>query len=1101
MSTVSPHSADNGEAEYDFPLSLPQARLLVMDRVHLGSAQYHVPVAFAVDGPFDITAFRAGLGAVVNRHESLRTVFRATGDEYVQVITAQAEPAVHVGLPIPPADVDETMLADAGLPFDVEHGPLLRCSVYPVTDGTQRILLTAHHLVCDGWSLQAVLQELGDCYRAALHGQQADLAPLSVQYGDYAAWQRERQELNAYADAAQWWAKQLRDSPAMIALPSRQPRPAVQTTAARSLSFMLPEATRIRLARIAALRRTTSFAVLFAAFNAFLSRITGADDLVVGVPVSGRDLPELQQMVGMLANTLALRTDLRGNPSFYDLVGRVRMLLDDARPYQDTPFDAVVDALSPERALSHDPLVQVAFSYDDETELTLSLHGATVTRVPLTLEAAKFDFLMHVERAGPDLAVQVIYRSDLFDQDTVRHWARSFQVLLEQLLDRPDQPVGAANILDPADRTAVLEIFNATFAPAGERFAHDLVADRAAEDPDAIALVCGDTVLSYRELLERADRLAGQLRSAGVGPEVPVAICLPRSAGMAVAALAVLRAGGAYLPLDPKQPFTRLEYMLSDARARLVITDPRTASLLNEAGRPAGVLTAGATRLTLPAGMLASRDTAQAALRPANTAYIVYTSGSTGAPKGVMIEHRALANLVTAVRAQLLLTAKDRVLQYVSFGFDAAVADVFSTWATGAELHIAGEFERLGDALLARLRDSRISHVLLPPAAVMSLPSGQDVLPDLRTLVVGGEQFPPELAGRWSAAGRTVINAYGPTETTVYATMAEIVPGEQVTIGAPLANTRAYILDSRLSPVPVGVVGEVYLAGRGVGRGYAHRPGLTAERFVANPFGPPGSRFYRTGDLARYTPEGTLIFQGRSDGQVKVRGFRIELGEIEAIIAAHPGVEAAAVAAHGTGDHRRLVAYVTGRSGSPPDTAELRAWLAERLPGYMLPEAVLPLDGLPTSRSGKIDRARLPMPPSARPELAQSFAAPATPAQRRLASIWKRVLGLNQIGIYDNFFDLGGNSVRLLAVLAALKDPGSLDARDDITLVDLFQYPNIAALAARLDKRDGPPSNRASAKGRGDSRRELIATRSSAARSSAARSSAEYPNRQVEERH
>jgi amino acid adenylation domain-containing protein len=1065
----------NPDTTYEFPVSSAQARLLVLDRMYPGSTQYHVPVAFAVAGPLDIPAFTAALRALMTRHESLRTVFRPVGDEYVQIVAASAEAVVRTERPVAPAEVDAAMFADAARAFDVGRGPLLRCSVYPVTDGTHRILLTAHHLVCDGWSVQIMLRELSESYRAMLRGLPARHDPLPVQYPDYAAWQRGQLARGGYAEAIARWTELLRGAPEVLGLPARQPRPAVQTTAAGVERFVLAAATRSRLADLAGRRETTPFAVLFAAFNAFLSRISGTEDLVVGVPVSGRDLPQLQGTVGMLTNTLALRTDVSGDPAFGELVGRVRDLLQQTRPYQDAPFDAVIDAVTTIRALSHDPVVQVAFGYDDDTELLLELHAATVNRIGLIPEAAKFDLAMQLERTGPDLAGSFMYRSDLFDPATIRHWVRSFHVLLDSLLSQPDQPVTAVSMLSSADRAQLLRDFNRTATVVPDRFAHDIVAGHAAERPEATALVHGDTRLSYRELLTRADRLAGQLREAGVGPEVPVGICLPRSADMAIAALAVLRAGGAYVPLDPEQPPARLKHMLTDCAARLVIVAPRTAGLVAASGVPKAVLADGIAEFTAqatPVDSLAASTT----LTPANTAYILYTSGSTGLPKGVMVEHRALTNLVAGIVPSFPVTSQDRVLQYVSFGFDVAVGDVLGTWAAGAELHIASSGERLGDALFARLRDSQISSVMLPPAAAQSLGCPAGALPCLRTMVIGGEAFPPELAGRWSAPGRRMLNAYGPSEAAVYTSATDVRPGQQVTIGRPLPNVRTYVLDQRLNPVPVGVVGELYLAGAGVARGYAGHPGLTAERFIADPFGAPGSRLYRTGDLARYTADGELIFHGRADTQVKLRGFRVELGEIEAILAAHPDIAAAAVVAPGAGHEQRLVAYVAGQgSGVVPGYGELRAWLADRLPGYMLPDAIVSVDRLPLSPNGKTDRARLPAPPTARPQTGHPYVAPATATERRLAGIWQRVLGLDSVGVHDNFFDVGGNSLRMLAVLAALADRDAGEGRDDVTLVDLFQHPDVAGLAAWLDRPDQQEPDREAAVRHGRGRRELLA--------------------------
>ncbi|UBU17187.1 non-ribosomal peptide synthetase [Nonomuraea gerenzanensis] len=1131
--------------EYEFPVSPAQARMLVLDQLNPGTAQYNVPVAFAVRGPFDVAAFRAALDVVVARHESLRTVFRPGDGAYVQVVAEEAEAALRV-LEVPAAGVHEVLRAEAAVPFDVEVGPLLRCVVYVLDDGSHLVLLTAHHLVCDGWSLRLLLQELADAYHPGTTAPASSVtAPVSsatapdqgtgmpepppVQYADYAAWQRERLDAHALDAAVAYWADSLADAPGTLALPTDHPRPAVQSTAGGVHRLNLPPDLRERLAKVAAERNATPFTAMFAAFAAFLSRITGQRDFVVGVPVAGRDHPGLQGLIGLLANTLALRAEVAGEPSFLDLVTRVRDRLLAAHPHQEAPFEAVVEALAPGRELSHDPLVQVMLAYDDDTRLALDLRGCVTERVELLLDDAKFDLLLNVQRDGDGLAAHFVHRADLFERETVRHWAHAFETLLDGLLDRPDLPVTAHDLLAAGERHRVLHEWNRAAAPVPAGLVPDLVAERAAERPDATALVCGSVRLTYRELLERADGLAAGLRAAGVGPEVPVGLCLSRGAGMAVAALGVLRAGGAYVPLDPGHPEARLRFMIEDAGVRLLITDgpEGPGAPADTAGNGPGAF--GVPVTTVDGGAIPSIGPATDA-RPTlrDTAYILYTSGSTGRPKGVAVEHRALLNLATAVRPQFPVTSEDRVLQYVSFGFDVAVSDLFFTFVAGAELHVAAECERLGEDLYARLRDSRITYAFLPPSAAMSLPyppdgwrdAQEEGLPELRTLAIGGEACPPELVARWATARRRVVDAYGPSENTVYATTADLVPGRPVVIGRPVANTRAYVLDGRLRPVPVGVTGEIYLAGANLARGYANRPALTAERFVADPFGPPGERMYRTGDLGRYDADGVLSYLGRVDTQVKLRGFRVELGEIETVLAAHPGVAMAAAAVRGD----RLAVYVVptaglgtepdaapdagsgvgpdagpggGRRGGPLTVVEVRSWLGARLPGYMVPDAVVFVPELPVSKSGKVDRQRLPEPPLTRPDLDSPYVPPGTPTERRIAGVWAAALDLTQVGLHDNFFDLGGNSIRLLAVLAALREDGrnggrangQADGRADgraggrdggIKLVDLFRHPTVATLAAFLDG-TGPGAGDEPEQ-RGRSRRERLAARRNAQR-------------------
>ncbi|MFJ8632672.1 amino acid adenylation domain-containing protein [Streptomyces sp. NPDC093568] len=1056
---------DSEVGEYEFPASDAQSRLLVLDRMNPGTAQYNVPAAYAVHGPFDVAAFGRALDGMVERHESLRTVFRTGADAVpLQLVAAEARAALTVERAAPEA-VADLMRTEAARSFDPARGPLLRCTVYALEDGSHRILLVAHHLVCDGWSLGVLLRELSAAYENETKGLAHGLPELPLQFADFAAWQRERQAAGEYAGSVAHWARQLRGAPETVALPLDRPRGAVRTAVGGTERFLLPAGVRERIAATARARGGTPFMALFAAYAAFVSRLSGAEDLVIGFPVSGRDRPELQDMVGMLTNTLALRVDLSGDPAYHDLIDRLRAALLASQPYQDAPFEAVVDAVAPVREISHDPVVQVVFGYDDDTELTLSLAGAEVERVPVVLDTAKFDLHLQVERWGEDLAGYLIYRGALFEGETVRRWTRCFETLLEGLLDRPQAPLSAIDMVPVEERQRLLGApghheLAAARQRVEARLVPRLVADQAVTRPEATALVCGDLRLTYAELLRQADHLAARLQAHGVRRGHRVGLLLPRGADMAIAAVAVLRAGGAYVPLDPAHPPVRLAYMVDNSG---------TSLLLTAAG------TTGRSGTDVPE-LRVDEDTEPAppALTPVecaldDLAYVLYTSGSTGVPKGVAVEHRALLNLATNVRPVFPVTETDRVLQFVSFGFDVAVSDLFFPWVAGAELHIAQEDERLGEALQARLRDSRITYVFLPPSAAMTLPRAPGALPELRTLAVGGEACPAELVERLGEEGRRIVNAYGPSEATVYSTTAELRPGEPVVIGHAVPGSRAYVLDGRLRPAPVGVTGELYVAGATLARGYFGRPGMTAERFVADPYGPPGSRMYRTGDLCRIDAHGVLHYLGRGDSQVKLRGYRIELGEIEALLAGRPEVTVAAAAVRGEGAEQRLVAYVV-TTADVPDAA-LRAHLAERLPGYMVPDAFVRLPELPLNRSGKIDRSRLPEPPSSRPELGESYAAPGTGAERRVAEVWQRVLTLDRVGVHDNFFDLGGNSVRLLAVLAALQEHPE---HEGLTLVDLFRHPTVAAVAAHLDRTAEHSASHEEAARRGSDRRAAL---------------------------
>ncbi|WP_327233077.1 amino acid adenylation domain-containing protein [Streptomyces sp. NBC_01317] len=1046
--------------EYEFPASDAQSRLLVLDQMDPGTAQYNVPAAFAVRGPFDTAALHRALDALVARHESLRTVFRTAADgTQAQIVSTTGRAGFAIERDVPAGRVDALIRTEAARPFDTGTGPLLRCTVYAVDDGTHRVLLVAHHLVCDGWSLGLMLDELSAAYGHGTGGPPHRPAHLPLQFADYAAWQRERQADGAFKDAVAHWAERLRGAPAVIELPLDRPRPPVRTSAGGVERFLLDSGVRERLAEVAAGQGATPFMTMFAVYTAFLARISGRDDLVVGFPVSGRDRPELGSMIGMLTNTLALRVDVSGDPSLDRLTGRIRAALLAARPHQDAPFEAVVDALAPVRETSHDPVVQVALTYDDEAEVALDLSGADTERLALTLDTAKFDFLLFVERWGADLAAQFIYRGDLFDAETVRRWTVNFRTLLDGLLADPAAPLSSVDLV-PADerRRTIAGADRVAEAAPPDRLVPDLIADIAAARPDATALVSGDLRLSYRDLLTRADALAARLRAAGVRPGFRVGLLLPRSADQGIAALAVLRAGGAYVPLDQAHPPARLRHMVESSGTGLLLTARGTAEKGERLEVPCVRLDRPAVTDpvlpgTAPAGTVRAPG-------PKDLAYVLFTSGSTGVPKGVAVEHRALVNLTRAVRHSFPVDADDRVLQFVSFGFDVAVSDLFFPWVAGAELHIPSEDERIGEALLDKLRESRITYVFLPPSAAMLLPDLTGQLPDLRTVGVGGEACPPELVERLSAPGRRIVNAYGPSEVTVYATTADLVPGEPVVLGGAVAGARVYVLDGLLRPVPTGVAGEIYIAGASLGRGYIGQPGMTAERFVADPHGAPGTRMYRSGDLGRIDAGGLIHYLGRSDLQVKLRGVRIELGEIETLLAATPGVALAAATVRGTGTEQRLVAYVVGRDGAAPPDAALRAHLVTKLPGFMVPEVFVRLDEMPLSRNGKIDRARLPAPAVLPAPQDGPTAVAGTPTERLVAGVWARVLTLDRVAVHDNFFDLGGNSVRMLSVLSALRERPELG---DISLVDLFRHPTVVTLAAHLDRANAAPAGRAAA--------------------------------------
>ncbi|MFE6552282.1 amino acid adenylation domain-containing protein [Streptomyces sp. NPDC057746] len=1038
---------------HEFPVSPAQEGLMATARSGLYSGRANVPVAFAVHGPFETEAFRRALHTVVARHEALRTVVRPSDAGPVQrVVPADAGHADVVEHHVTVGEVHDRMLTEAARPFDPASGPLLRAIVYRVADGSTQVLLVAHQLVCDGRSWQLLLDELSSAYTAFGAGAPWEPDEPAVHYGDFALWDREWRDSGGYTEAVAFWTDELRGADPAVRLPTDRTPPTRRTADGGTAALALNSALCHRLDEVSHQHRCTPFMTLFAAFSAFLGRLCATDDLIVGVPAAGRERSELQDIVGPFTTLLAVRADLTGSPTFADLMRRTRTRMLAGQSHRDAPYVDVVDASAPGRT-AQEPFVHVAFAYEEALPI-FEIAGADVRRIPLPAPTAGFDLAMTAERTGEEVTAYFSYAADLLDAATVRRWSTDFRALLERLLDAPDTPLAAERVVSADEQELLLETANRTAEAVVGPAVTELVAARAAERPDAVAVTDRTTTLTYRQLLDRADGLASHLRSLGVGPEVTVGLLLPRSAEMCTAALAVLRAGGAYVPLDPGNPPSRLAHMAENSAMRVVLAAPETEDLAAELGVP--VLRTDTT------GPTASFEPTPPA--PSQLAYVIYTSGSTGTPKGIAVEHRALTNLAQAVRGDFGIGPDDRVLQYMNFGFDPAVSDLFFTWTAGAELHIATADERLGEDLLERLRQSRITYVVLPPTAALSVPGPGDRLPRLRTLAVGGEPCPAELVSRWAAPGRRVLNVYGPTETTVYSTTAALVPGEPVVLGRPVGGASVVVLDDRLRPAPRGATGEIHVAGANLTRGYVNGPAMTAERFVANPYGPPGSRMYRTGDLGRYGPDGELYYLGRVDAQVKVRGFRVELAEIESALATHSEVVMAAVAAVGGPDDRRLVAHVVHTAGSHPRVGELRSHLAERLPGYMVPEHFVYTDALPFNRSGKIDRARLPDPSVARLAHDEPAARPVTATEHRLAGVWSRVLGHDRIGTHDNFFDLGGNSLRTLAVLSALRAEPADGDTEGLALVDLFRFPTVAALAAHLDglagrSGTGPPND------------------------------------------
>ncbi len=1046
-----------------FPLSFAQQRLWFLDQLEPGSPWYNMAFPLRLTGRLDVPALAAALSEIRMRHEALRTTFSLAGDGETSEDAAVQVVGPPAGLPLPLVDlrgltpaVRETELprlvsSEARRPFDLARGPLLRGLLFATHEVVHGLILAMHHIVCDGWSLGVLARELGGLYDTFSRRRPSPLPALPVQYADFAVWQRRLLSGPVLDGLLSYWKRQLAGLPPLIELPTDRPRPRVQTFRGSTLPVLLPPGTTAAVRELSRRAGATPFMTLLAAFFALLRRHTRQDDLAVGSPVANRGRVEIEGLIGFFVNTLVLRTDLGGDPPFRELLAQVRAVAAGAYAHQDLPFETLVQEIDPERQLSHNPLFQVMFLLQNAPMPELSVSGLKLSPLATGGGTAKFDLSLHFWEAEPELIGYFEYNTDLFDRATAARLADHFVRLLQGVLADPDSRLSALPLLAAAERWQVLREWNDSAADYPRAAClHHLFVAQAERTPDAVALMDwqGRERLTYAELAGRAGHLARRLRDLGVGPDVPVAICLRRSPAMAVAVLATLGAGGAYVPVDPSYPRERLEMMLAIARPRVLLTEERL-------------------RDSIPPGdfevICLDRDEGTGsfppvALTPDNLAYVIFTSGSTGVPKGVAMRHRPLVNLFAWQLRNSVLGPGARTLQFASLSFDVSCQELFSTWAAGGTLVLISEELRLDpSALLDALRSQAIERLFLPFVALQQLAeiaAEQDTWPEaLREVVTAGEQLQitqavAELFTRLPDC--RLFNQYGPSETHVATAYA--LPGAArswpalPSVGIPVANTRVLLLDAAFGLAPAGAPGELCIGGDCLARGYLSRPDLTAERFVPDPFA-DGERLYRTGDLARWHRDGNLEFLGRTDQQLKIRGFRVEPGEIEAVLAAHPAVREAAVVARqdpGT-SARRLVAYVATQG--TVTTGELRSAVRERLPDYMVPSAFHFLEALPLTPSGKVDRRGLPDLETAAGEEAGSV-PPRTPLEEQIAAIWRQVMGVEQVGVHDNFFDLGGHSLLAVRLLARIRR----QLGRDLPLASLFAGPTIAHLAGAIER-------------------------------------------------
>ncbi|SDZ31331.1 amino acid adenylation domain-containing protein, partial [Lysobacter sp. yr284] len=1048
------------------PLSFAQQRLWILSQWEGVSATYHIPLAMRIRGELDKVALRRSLDALVARHETLRTVFDAVGG-LPQVRVLGPDLGFRMlehdlrGEPDASAQLARIGEEEARSPFDLAQGPLIRGRLVQTGEQEFVLLLTQHHIVSDGWSVGVLSRELNELYRAFRAGRPNPLAPLEIQYPDYAAWQNQWLSGERLARQTEFWRRALADAPVLLELPTDRPRPEQQEFAAGRVAIELDADATAALKRLSQRHGVTLFMTLMAAWAAVLSRLSGQDEVVIGTPTANRGRPETEGMIGFFVNTLALPVSVAGSPSVRELLERVRSIALAAQDHQDLPFEQVVEIVQPPRRLDHTPIFQAMFSWQKHEQNRLELPGLQVSpEGQAGVEPVKFDLELNLNEIGDVVRGDLSYAKSLFDAQTIERQVGYLHSALRAMAADSEQAVDAIELLSSAERELLLRTWNATDADyPRDRCIHQLIEARAHRAPDAIALVHRDFSLSYGALNAQANRLAHHLIGLGVRPDDTVAICVDRGPALIVGQLAILKAGGAYVPLDPVYPSERLGHVLVDAMPSIVLADAAGRAALDAAaltGRTVVALDPPGPAAQAPWAALPDTDPQVPALAPTNLAYVIYTSGSTGLPKGVMIEHAGLCNQVTVLQRSYGLEPGDRVLQFAGPSFDMSVEEIFGALASGATL-VLGDREWIADPQrwFELCESYGLTVANLPTRFWQQLAQDPQVpmAPSLRQIAIGGEAVSAAaLAAWWSRPGHrpALWNAYGPTEATVNACLLRCEASSNPrSIGAPIANGRIYLLDAHAHPVPRGSVGEIHIGGVGVARGYLNRPDLTAERFLVDPFrDEPGARMYKSGDLARYLPNGHLEFLGRNDHQVKIRGFRIELGEIEARLSEHPLVREAMVLVREEHADRRLVAYVTP-SEPESDAIEwvvaLRTHLMARLPDYMVPSAFVRIEEWPLTPNGKLDHKALPKP-DADAYAQGAYEAPQGGVEPVLARIWQALLRTDRIGRHDNFFELGGHSLLAVQMLEQLRQHGlGTDIRT------IFAAPTIAKLAAALD--------------------------------------------------
>ncbi len=1050
-STLSPPTIrpSNGKAK-TASLSFAQQRIWFIDQMGGGSAQYNMPGAMWVRGRFDESIAEQAFIRIIQRHGVLRTVFLSTEEGPVQHVRDKFDFQLgRIDLHAIPRESQEREVmrladSDAMRPFDLSADLMLRASFIRLSEDEGVLLFNMHHIASDGWSAGILVKEFGQLYEAFSEGKPYPLMPLLIQYADYAEWQRDWVTGEVLERQLSYWEKQLSDLPQVHGLPLDRPRPAVQSFNGAVHSFELEPEILYGLKQLAFNERATLFMVLHGVFALLLSRYANSEDIVIGTPVANRLQKELEPLVGFLVNMLVLRADCSGGRNFREYLRHIKSVNLDAQANQDVPFEHLVERLKPCRSASHEALFQIMLRLNTDELMELRVKGLTLTPLSSDRTAAKFDISLDAVERDDRLGLSLTYNTDLFDALTIARMGDHFKNLARAIVANPNGKIQELPLLTESERRHLLYELNETAADyPPSRCLHELFEAQAERSPESVAVVYGHAMLSYGELNRRANQLAHYLMGQGAGPEVRVAICMGRGLEMVVALLGVLKAGSAYVPLDPQYPQQRLEFMVEDSQATMLLTDRRFAEQLSNCHARLICLEEKETEIA------SADDTAvDSGVTSQNLAYVIYTSGSTGKPKGVAIEHRSAGVLMHWSREVFSDEELQGVLGSTSICFDLSVFEIFLPLSFGGKLILAENALQLPN-LFAR---NEVTLVNTVPSAMAELIKTGGVPESVRTVNLAGEPLRTELvkAAYQQKTIRRVFDLYGPSEDTTYSTYALRSSEGPATIGRPIANTQLYLLDGNQRLTPFGAPGEIYLGGEGLARHYLNQPELTAERFVPDPYSNrAGARLYRTGDLARYLPDGNIEYLGRLDHQVKIRGSRIELEEIQLILIQHPAVQQALVVAReDTPGDKRLVVYAVSNQDRTLNWGELRGYLKQWLPEYMLPSALVVLDKLPLTPNGKVDRRALPAPEGLRPDLEAVYVAPRNELERAIAAVWREVLRVDKVGADDNFFDLGGHSLLLTQVHGRLR--AMID--ESFSLIDLFKYPTIRSLAAHLGR-------------------------------------------------